>query len=130
MWLFVYGTLMSPFPAHARFMQGCRFLGFAETLEGFTMYSWNDGRYPMIVSDGKTTIKGELYEVSEQILEELDEYEGSEYERQTVMIKDLGMAQVYVVRDLDMIDRVLKEGLVTEVEKGDWKIYLRNKHLI
>jgi gamma-glutamylcyclotransferase (GGCT)/AIG2-like uncharacterized protein YtfP len=122
---------MSPFPAHARFMQGCRFLGFAETLEGFTMYSWIDGRYPMIVNHGKTIIKGELYEVSEELLEQLDQYEGSaEYERQAVMIKDLGMAQIYVMKDLNMLEQAVKEGLITEVEDGDWKIYLRNKHLI
>lgn len=132
MWLFVYGTLMSPFAAHSTFMKDSVFLGYSETLEQvFTMYSWKDSRYPMIIQSGNYSIKGELYDVPTDRIAELDQYEDvpTEYTRQTAYIKGYGLAHLYILNDLDMLNTAIEQDLIQKVDTGDWKEYLASKQI-
>lgn len=71
--LFVYGTLKRGFPANHR-LNGCTYLRDA-TIFGYSMY--NIGRYPGIVPGSESaSIEGELYDVPEEKIPELDWYEG------------------------------------------------------
>jgi gamma-glutamylaminecyclotransferase len=73
--VFVYGTLKRGGSNHA-FLQGQQFLGDARTQPGFTLYSLGD--YPgMVHASGDTAgVTGELWEVDEACLAELDRLEG------------------------------------------------------
>lgn len=66
---FVYGTLKEGFRFHDR-LGNSKLLGIAETKPEYTMYSLWDGGYPAIIHQGDTSIKGEVYEVSEEETEE------------------------------------------------------------
>ncbi len=69
--IFVYGTLMEGMVNHA-FLKNSIFVSKAE-IEGFDMYLL--GAYPGIIC-GSGRIKGEVYEVSENTLNAIDELEG------------------------------------------------------
>lgn len=89
--LFVYGTLRRGFEnkyaqllhAHSRFLSGAKMPGRLIQRNGYTA---------AVVSDQPGEwVSGELFElVAPKILEELDEYEGSDYERVlvTVLLED------------------------------------------
>lgn len=72
--LFVYGTLMRGLPAHEKMSpERCRYVGDG-TISG-ALYDL--GPYPVLRADEAGTVKGELYEISDDaLLCELDEYEG------------------------------------------------------
>jgi gamma-glutamylcyclotransferase (GGCT)/AIG2-like uncharacterized protein YtfP len=70
--LFVYGTLRRGEVGHA-LLGGARLLGEATTEPAFTLLDM--GEYPAIVEGGTTAVAGELYEVGEAVLRELDRYE-------------------------------------------------------
>lgn len=73
--LFVYGTLKRGGSNHA-FLAGQRFLGTAQTLPGFTLYSL--GPYPGLVAapDDSAGVTGELWSVDSACLARLDVLEG------------------------------------------------------
>lgn len=73
--VFVYGTLLS-MNSRAPVLKTSRFLHVDE-LNGYAMY--NLGHYPGIQEDPFEKIKGELYEVSNETLKELDRIEGEGY---------------------------------------------------
>ena len=70
-YVFVYGTLKRGKRAHS-LLSRARFVGEG-TVEGYEMYIVRD--YPGIVR-GKGKVRGEVYEVDEETLRRLDEYEG------------------------------------------------------
>ena len=70
--LFVYGTLRRDEPAHA-LLAGAASLGVAATEPAFTLFDM--GEYPAIVEGGSTAVLGELYDVDDALLVELDRYE-------------------------------------------------------
>ena len=69
--IFVYGTLKKGKRAH-HLLSGAKLIG-SGIVRGYDMYIVSD--YPGIVK-GEGTVKGEVYEVDEDILKKLDEYEG------------------------------------------------------
>jgi gamma-glutamylcyclotransferase (GGCT)/AIG2-like uncharacterized protein YtfP len=73
--VFVYGTLKRGGSNHA-FLQGQKFLGDVRTGAGFTLYSLGD--YPGMVRARNDTagVTGELWEVDDTVLAELDRLEG------------------------------------------------------
>ncbi len=83
--LFVYGTLMSGQRAADKMSDG-KYLGDYR-LDGYAMY--NLGRYPGIIPMEGECVYGELYEISEDMIPVLDEYEeeGSLYHRREVMVR-------------------------------------------
>jgi len=99
--LFLYGTLKRGGSNHL-FLAGQRFLGVARTAPGFTLYSLGD--YPgMVRAPGDTAgVIGELWEVDDACLAELDRLEGLDeglYERIDVLLASnplAGSAQTYL----------------------------------
>ena len=78
MLLFVYGTLKRGRRNH-RLLTGQRFVGPAATVSGFRLFDL--GRYPGLVRDADAdadagAVRGELFDVSECCLGELDDFEG------------------------------------------------------
>lgn len=85
--LFVYGTLKQGQPRH-RFLAGQKFVGAAQTQPHYRLYHL--GSYPGLVhaTDG-LAIEGELWDVSEECLKQLDRIEGVEtglYRREVVLL--------------------------------------------
>ncbi|WP_448588029.1 gamma-glutamylcyclotransferase family protein [Thermocrinis sp.] len=82
--LFVYGTLRKGEPRH-RFMHGSRFLGEAY-VQGYNLYVVYD--YPGM-KEGEGVVWGELYEVSKELLHELDWVEGAPelFRREFITVK-------------------------------------------
>jgi gamma-glutamylcyclotransferase (GGCT)/AIG2-like uncharacterized protein YtfP len=77
--LFVYGTLLPGLnqPSIADLVARFKPLGPA-TAPG-RLYDL--GRYPGLVADGNLRVVGELFAVSDDLLTELDEYEGRQFRR-------------------------------------------------
>jgi len=73
--VFVYGTLKLGGTNH-RFLDGQHFLGKATTVPGYTLYSLGD--YPgMVQAPGdRAGVSGELWDVDDACLAELDRLEG------------------------------------------------------
>lgn len=74
--VFVYGTLRGGGSNHFR-MAGGLFLMRATVKGRLFRIDW----YPGLVLGGGGTTLGEVFEVTTEILRELDEFEGSEYRR-------------------------------------------------
>lgn len=84
MFLFVYGSLLSS-NSHHYLLKGCQFVGKA-ILYNFGLYrvSW----YPAIVPKENSKVLGEVYDVDENTLRKIDEFEdeGKLYKRQEVEV--------------------------------------------
>ena len=75
MLLFVYGTLKRGHQNHAYFLNKAGFLGEAETIERFCLKDL--GAYPAVLDNSKvSTIKGELFNVNEEEMQNIDHLEG------------------------------------------------------
>lgn len=140
MYIFVYGTILSGMRNNHR-VKGCRLVGKAETTKEFYMSSLITGCYPMVSltpfhsSQKPTTIKGEVYEINEKILQDLDYLEGHPnfYTRQSVEVKILGPQSrfdymnvfCYIILQPDVIEEVKidYEERSEAVNDGDWKSY-------
>jgi gamma-glutamylcyclotransferase (GGCT)/AIG2-like uncharacterized protein YtfP len=70
--VFVYGTLRRG-ESHAHLMQRARYLGPHVTEPRYTLCDM--GECPAAISWGTTAIHGEIYEVDNDLLRRLDEYE-------------------------------------------------------
>lgn len=69
--VFVYGALRKG-ASNAWRMERADFLGKATVFGILVKVDW----YPGLVLEGETLVQGEVYEVDEQTLRELDEFEG------------------------------------------------------
>lgn len=96
----VYGTLKAGFRLHGC-LEGQKFLGKCLTQANYRMHSVG-GMYPALVEvdPGKgVQIKGELYEVSDECLKQLDRVEGISsglYSRKTVSLYSPELEGVFV----------------------------------
>lgn len=81
--IFVYGTLRQGGSNTYR-MSGATLLGRGRTPGRLYRVDW----YPGAIFDphARTNIEGELYEVSNEHLEHLDQYEGEEYLRVNILV--------------------------------------------
>lgn len=109
--IFVYGTLMQGQRAH-RLLDGAKFVG-TYSLPGYSMYDC--GSFPGIKESGNGCVIGEVYEITDDFLPELDRYEGegSLYDRELVWVKkgtESFHAYAYVYRNEP----------AGEVMKGKW----------
>jgi gamma-glutamylcyclotransferase (GGCT)/AIG2-like uncharacterized protein YtfP len=93
--LFVYGSLRRGHSNHER-MKEARFLGAASTPPG-RYHLIPQGGYLALVDGKGPGISGELYEVSTELLAELDEFEGTPnlYCRRAVALADGSQAEAY-----------------------------------
>lgn len=74
-YLFVYGTLMSNHRAND-YLTNQKYIGKATTKNSnFSMVSCG-GAYPMVFNNGDKKISGEIYEIDESLIKDLDIYEG------------------------------------------------------
>lgn len=75
--LFVYGTLKKGFPRH-RVLQNARYIGIAKTVPEYGMYAFRG--FPALVDKNMANfpsyVFGELYEVDDQTIAEVDVIEG------------------------------------------------------
>lgn len=74
--VFVYGTLKKGFYFHNEYLGGDKSnpCGTAKTTKDFSLYT--DGMPHMIREPSETGVKGELYEVDNDVLKRLDDLEG------------------------------------------------------
>jgi gamma-glutamylcyclotransferase (GGCT)/AIG2-like uncharacterized protein YtfP len=95
MLLFVYGTLKRGERNH-RLLAGQRFVGPAVTAPGFRLFDL--GPYPGMVRAAGGVVRGELFDVSEPCLVELDEFEGvpTLFDRAVVELSDGTAAAAYL----------------------------------
>ncbi len=116
--VFVYGTLKRGFGNHILLDNSeSEFLGDAKTSPDFTMFSM--GGFPGCSKIGSTEIVGEVYNVSDRVLERLDSLEGHPewYTRQRVLTT-LGPAWMYLQKPEDMKNN-------EKVLSGVWEPYAK-----
>lgn len=124
MYLFVYGTLHNTFSPRAasawhRFLSTAIFCGRV-SVKG---YLYSLGPYPALVIDeaANSLVTGELYQITEEILTALDEYEEidpgnseSEYRRQLVELTtadgQMVQAWVYLLNQKPDENRLIASG--------------------
>lgn len=73
MWLFVYGSLLRGEENHG-VLAAARLVARARTVARYTLVDL--GPYPALLEGGDTAVAGEIYEVEEELLAVLDEFEG------------------------------------------------------
>ena len=115
--VFVYGTLKRGFYNH-RILEHANRLGNAVTCEKFTMFSL--GPYPMVMPKPKHKIKGEVYEVDDEILERLDRLEGypdfyTRVETEVIMQNKVINALIYIGASEKCINKHTEV-----VDNGEW----------
>jgi gamma-glutamylaminecyclotransferase len=115
--VFVYGTLLSGEPNHAR-LRGARLVAATRTEPRYTLVSL--GPYPALIEGGTTSVTGEVYDVDEALLSALDRFEGvpSLYRRTAVRLLGGGVAQAYALAGGGGKKAALIPG-------GDWREYRR-----
>ena len=101
--VFVYGTLKQNNPKRGlnQFSEygDPRFVGVADTTESvFDMYSFGD--FPGVTIGGDSKIKGEVWEVDNEIMDILDQIEGYPlFYNRTVIQTTRGPAWMYYIHD-------------------------------
>jgi gamma-glutamylaminecyclotransferase len=112
--LFVYGSLLSGEDNHA-LLYGSRRIGDSRTAPRYSLVDL--GAYPALIEPGRTSIRGEVYEVDAATLAALDEFEGHPhlYERILVELTTGDVAIGYALRET-----WLAEGRA-EIADGDWR---------
>ncbi len=103
--LFVYGTLRPGYGANALLGESA-LEGEAETAaNAFNLVAVDDPQerfpYPAMIQGGGLRVKGALYSVSKATLAKLDEYEGPNYDRKVIKVKQDGRifeAQAYMLK--------------------------------
>lgn len=116
--VFVYGTLLRTEPNHRK-MSGARFVREARTEPAFTLFDL--GPFPALHEGGATAVVGEVYEVSDEQLGDLDRFEGVPrlYERVLVRLEDGETANAYVQRSARHA-----RGIIAS---GDWRGYRKER---
>jgi gamma-glutamylaminecyclotransferase len=111
--LFVYGTLLSGEPEHAR-LSGADRVGEARTEPIFHLFDL--GPYPAMVLGGTTAVAGEVYLVDASKMRELDVFEEVPimFQRVRVRLEDGALADAYVMES----DRVQGKRRIAH---GDWR---------
>ena len=105
--LFIYGSLKRGFKQHDRHMQTAHFIDEVETAQAaYTLVAVldpdSDTPFPGLVEGGETRIKGELYEIGENALARLDEYEGDDYSLVEVALNNGQTALAYAYTGQDI----------------------------
>ena len=114
--IFVYGTLKRGFGNyhHLLMRDDVNFVKEAETFPNFTMFNlWG---FPGIIRGGKTAIKGEVFEVPDELIKSLDRLEGHPtfYRRQPEVLADGSQVELYVLA------KPTRYAGYDEVESGEW----------
>jgi len=116
--VFCYGTLKQGHGNHNHFLQNSLYCGSHTTGRNHSMV--NLGAYPgVIYGEGNTAIKGEVYGVSDRVLDRLDGLEGYPefYSRQEI-VTPYGKAFMYTLSD-NFLKRLSKDQRPL-VDTGEW----------
>jgi gamma-glutamylcyclotransferase (GGCT)/AIG2-like uncharacterized protein YtfP len=78
-------------------LQNAEYLSTGKTKPKYSLYDLGD--YPAAIAGGQTSISGEIYEIDQDILEELDYLEGYPelYTRKTILLDSGGKAIIYLL---------------------------------
>ncbi|MDH4120503.1 MAG: gamma-glutamylcyclotransferase [Deltaproteobacteria bacterium] len=110
--IFVYGSLMRGMSNHRLIAKG-RFVQEDLTPPHYTLVDL--GAYPAVITRGTTAVYGELYEVDEDILRNLDRLEGHPdfYRRTPIQLASSHSAEIYLLN--------LKLPSYKVIPSGDWR---------
>lgn len=114
--LFVYGTLRKTGSWHDVYMKEAVYIGNATLPPKYTMYS--TGFFPMVMVGGCSPIKGELYDVTEEKMKEIEGLEAG-YQRVKVLTTDNKEVDMFVMSD-ENIGRVNERYRLDIIKTGDW----------
>jgi gamma-glutamylaminecyclotransferase len=136
--LFVYGTLRQGCTNH-HLVFGSRHLGPATTVEPFVMTTQKSRSFPYIFKHADlyaAPVKGEMYEINQEVLRRLDDLEGhpDHYRRQQIRVKtpkeEILECAAYILEDPVLCEDIangLGKGFVY-VQDGDWTQNSQNTH--
>lgn len=140
MYLFVYGSLLTGLSNHKILQYGnAKFISSYETHEKYYMVGLKSGAYPYVIDEPvhptcqATTIRGELYEISEHLLAKLDAFEGHphHYTRQLIAVHNGNvfepvMAYTYMITNEYMKTEIAAafDQRFANVTGGDWKRFI------
>jgi gamma-glutamylcyclotransferase (GGCT)/AIG2-like uncharacterized protein YtfP len=120
---FTYGTLMSKhFANNILSSMKAEFLRLARTKPVFRLFDFYN-RFPGILHGGSLKIHGEVYNIPENGLNILDEYEGVPigYLREEIELDDGCKVIAYILNPKFL---ALKPAhFVQELNDGDWSVY-------
>ncbi|MFA7691325.1 MAG: gamma-glutamylcyclotransferase [Candidatus Hydrogenedentes bacterium] len=116
--VFVYGTLKRGQRAELSQWGNAAFIGDGETQDKYTMY---DGGFPTVSMDTPTgTIKGEVWEIDDEVLRHIDRYEGVGVLFDRFRVKVLIDGEVMECFMYAAHDREYLDGLQV-LESGCWR---------
>ena len=130
--VFVYGTLKRGYQNQAYYLPerdpNIIFIGEAETIKKFGLFDL--GPYPCVINDDKaqSVVKGEVFEINEDILKDLDYLEGYPdlYDRTKIEVVLTSHPSQPVVTAWIYLMRTTRKNLlgaawkVTELVNGEW----------
>ena len=121
--LFVNGTLMKDLALHKN-LAGAEFLGEFETERRYRLYSINDEHPGMFeVQDGGVAVAGEMYRMSDEIWQKVEEGEPPDLYCGPVKLANGQMV------DGILFDREIAQAHHKDIsEYGDWRKYIRSKN--
>ncbi|SDF95652.1 Uncharacterized conserved protein YtfP, gamma-glutamylcyclotransferase (GGCT)/AIG2-like family [Methanolobus vulcani] len=112
--IFVYGTLKKGDPNHA-LLDGSHFVCTTRTTDNYIMVDL--GAFPGVLKPEDisqmplSTIMGEVYEINEKTLEDLDYYEGEWYYREEVRLECGFSALMYFLKKIPPMNyKVITDG--------------------
>ncbi|MBP1909109.1 gamma-glutamylcyclotransferase family protein [Methanolobus bombayensis] len=114
MYIFVYGTLKKGDPNH-KLLKGSSFVCSTQTAGNYVMIDL--GAFPGVLKPEDisqmpvSAIMGEVYDISEQTLKELDYYEGDWYYREKIRLKNGLSALMYFLKKIPPLNyQIITEG--------------------
>ena len=108
--IFVYGSLRKGMTQHAK-LSDAPFLGHAVTHPEFTLF--DSGAWPAAVRGGATAIVGELYQVTNEKISEIDHYERHPdfFSRQKIVLASQLEAWMWIyISDLSLEWIAIQDG--------------------
>ena len=125
MYLFVYGSLQRKSSNHT-LLGGAKFIGCASIYA--TLYDTGAG-FPSAVEEGtRSRTYGEIYDVNEDIIDLLDEFEGSnaDSEEESIFVRksvdaELDNRTKTAVQAYIMPNQQLERFFAHEIKDGRWK---------
>lgn len=131
--VFVYGSLKRGYYGHDQ-MDGCRFVAETRTAQphyAMVAFPWPDApheAYPGLI-EGQSFITGEVYEVPENLMPRLDEFEleGRDYKRRKIPLENSLTAWAYLSINLDAQTVLSQHPRIGFDKKANAFTWLNNK---
>ena len=115
--IFVYGTLKKGFSNHF-YLENSRYLGIGKTIPKYQMYPSKNYLFPFLLkSEPNNNIVGEIYEINEKTLIELNALEDfpNMYLKELIEIelenKEIIKAFIYIKNEENFKNLILKEKI-------------------